>query len=127
MRPRMSWEEYFSGIAQAVAARAACPRASVGAVLVSQDDHRILSTGYNGAPAGQPDCMSHGCLMEDNHCQRALHAEVNAIAYAARHGISVKGSKLYLSGKDKPCRECMKVIVAAGVIWNNEEYLYRSC
>lgn len=113
---RPDWSSYFWKIAEAVAQRASCPRASVGAVLVSKDN-RILSTGYNGAPASYPDCLRVGCLMEDDHCQRALHAEVNAVAYAARHGVNIDGARLYLynSRGDGVCRECAKVLAAAGI------------
>lgn len=57
MRP--SWDEYFLGIARAVAARADCTRARHGAVIVK--DHRIISTGYNGAPRGAPGCLGGAC------------------------------------------------------------------
>lgn len=110
---RPTWEEYFYGIAAAVSLRATCPRASVGAVIVSEE-HRILSTGYNGAPPGEDHCLDVGCRIEDGRCQRALHAEVNAVAHAARHGVSIKGATLYVVGKDV-CRECAKVLAAAGL------------
>jgi dCMP deaminase len=114
-RVRPSWDEYFLSIAREVSSRASCPRASVGAVLVR--DSRILATGYNGAPSGEPHCLEQGCVMEDGHCQRALHAEVNAIAHAAAAGVSIKGSRLYLYDTNgrQPCRECSKVLTAAGV------------
>lgn len=110
---RPNWDEYFRAIAAVVATRASCPRASIGAVIVS-GENRILSTGYNGAPSGESHCITEGCQIEDGHCQRVLHAEVNAIAHAARAGISVEGAKIYVSGLP-PCRECMKVIKAAGL------------
>ena len=113
MSKRPSWDEYFFNIAREVSTRASCPRASVGAVIVS-NSHRILSTGYNGAPPGVDDCLLLGCDIVDNHCQRALHAEVNAIAHAANHGVSIKNSILYVYGKSI-CRECNKVVLAAGI------------
>ena len=113
---RPSWEEYFLAMARLVATRATCPRASIGAVLVR--DKRVIATGYNGAPAGEVHCLEDGCIMEDEHCQRVIHAEVNAIGQAAQHGISTTGATLYLAG-DKHitgvCRECNKVVVAAGI------------
>ncbi len=117
MRP--DWDEYFGGVAYVVSMRASCPRAKVGAVIVSSD-RRILGTGYNGAPSGEPDCLDDGCIMEDGHCQRALHAEVNAIGYAARHGVKVEGARIYIydtMGRP-PCRECAKVLRAAGVYYH---------
>ncbi len=107
------YDEYFFNIAREVSTRASCPRASVGAVVVS-NSYRILSTGYNGAPPGHNDCLSIGCDIVDNHCQRALHAEVNAIAHAAQHGVSIRNSTLYVYGKSV-CRECNKVVIAAGI------------
>ena len=115
---RPSWQQYFINIAEAVAMRASCPRASCGAVIVSTDN-RILSTGYNGSPKGQPSCYEVGCAVDADHCQTAIHAEVNAVAWAARKGISLEGSRLYLYS-DKyatPCRNCIKILTAAGVSW----------
>ena len=114
---RISKDEYFYEIAAVVALRATCPRRRVGAVLVSTDD-RVLTTGYNGALSGDPHCYDVGCEVVDNHCQRAIHAEVNAVAQAAMYGIPIKGARLYLyTGEDRipPCRECTKVLLAAGV------------
>lgn len=110
---RPTWDDYFLSIAWAVSLRASCPRASVGAVIVSADN-RILTTGYNGAPAGAPHCLDVGCDVVDDHCQRALHAEVNAVAWAARHGISLRDSRIYVYGRGV-CRECAKVLMATGV------------
>ena len=117
---RPSWIEYFVQIAGVVSTRSTCPRARCGAVITK--DHRILSTGYNGSPSGAPHCTDQGCLMEDGHCQRAIHAEVNAIGYAARHGIPIEESILYVyksnlveDTADGACRECMKVIRSAGI------------
>ena len=59
-----TWEQYFHGIAAAVSLRATCPRARVGAVIVSEE-HRILSTGYNGAPPGEDHCLDVGRRIED--------------------------------------------------------------
>lgn len=114
---RISKDEYFYEMGRVVVLRATCPRRKVGAVLVSTDD-RVLATGYNGAPVGMDHCTDVGCQVVDNHCQRAIHAEVNAVAQAAMYGIPIKGARLYLyTGEDRipPCRECMKVLLAAGV------------
>ena len=66
------------GVAKVVASRSTCPRASVGAVIVK--NKRILSTGYNGASSKEPHCAAVGCLMINNHCERTIHAETNAVA-----------------------------------------------
>jgi dCMP deaminase len=108
---RPSWDEYFMELAQVVAKRSTCNRRSVGAVLVR--DKRILTTGYNGSPPGQPHCTDDGCLMVDNHCVRAIHAEQNAIIQAALHGIDLRGSTCYVTSS--PCVHCSKMLIAAGI------------
>ena len=111
MDTRPSWDEYFMRIAREVATRATCLRRSVGAVIVR--DRRILSTGYNGSPPGQPHCYEVGCLMEDGRCIRTLHAEQNALIQAALHGVSTEGATLY--GTCRPCHVCARMIVGAGI------------
>lgn len=109
MRP--GWDEYFMQIAHTVATRATCPRASVGAVLVRE--HRILTTGYNGAPRGVAHCTEVGCTLENGHCMRAAHAEANAIVQAALHGVNVADSTAYCT--HQPCVNCSKLLISAGV------------
>jgi len=114
---RPDWHEYFINIAEQVAQRATCPRAQVGAVIVK--DHRIIATGYNGAPASEPHCLDEGCLMENGHCQRAIHAEVNAVCQAAKFGQSVDGAFLYYWDslkRPESCHNCTQVMKAAGII-----------
>jgi dCMP deaminase len=109
---RPSWDEYFMQIARDVSTRATCTRRSVGVVIVR--DKRILSTGYNGSPPGQPHCTEVGCLMEDGKCIRTLHAEQNALIQSALHGISTQGATLY--GTCRPCHVCARMIVGAGIV-----------
>jgi dCMP deaminase len=110
--PRPDWDAYFLTIARDVAARSTCPRRAVGAVLVRE--RRILTTGYNGAPRGAPHCTEVGCQLANGHCQRAVHAEMNAVVQAALHGVSTQGSTLYCTSQ--PCYSCAKVLVNAGVV-----------
>ncbi len=117
---RPNWKDYFLNIAKEVASRSTCPRASVGAVIVK--DNRILSTGYNGALSGEPHCTEVGCLMESNHCERTIHAETNAVAQAAKFGVSVDGATLYCwsirHSTGQPvdfCTKCSQVMKAAGI------------
>jgi dCMP deaminase len=110
MRP--SWDEYFMEIARTVATRATCPRASVGAVLVRE--HRILTTGYNGAPRGVAHCTEAGCIVVNDHCLRATHAEANAVVQGALHGVSVHGATAYCT--HQPCVNCSKLFISAGII-----------
>lgn len=109
---RPDWNEYFLQVATTVAQRASCLRRKCGAVFTR--DHRILATGYNGAPPGMPQCDEVGCEMENGHCVRCTHAETNAIATAARFGVSLEGSTLYIHG-GTPCYACAKVLLVAGV------------
>lgn len=108
---RPSWDEYFMELAQVVAKRSTCNRRSVGSVLVR--DKRILTTGYNGSPPGQPHCSDEGCLMVEGHCVRAIHAEQNAIIQGALHGIDLRGATCYVTSS--PCVHCSKMLIAAGV------------
>lgn len=117
---RPSWDEYFLAIAKVVASRASCPRARVGSVIIAPD-HGILSTGYDGRETGKPSCLEVGCRVEDNHCQLAIHSELNAVAWLAKHGTSIPiGSRIYIwssRGDKEPCRECKKVLKATGLEW----------
>ncbi len=109
---RPSWDAYFSAIARTVATRATCSRLAVGAVLVKRK--MILTTGYNGAPAGLRHCdHATGGDMIGGHCARSTHAEQNAIVQAARHGISIEGATMYCS--NNPCLTCAKLLINAGV------------
>lgn len=109
MRPGR--DEYFMGIAQAVAARATCKRRKVGAVLV-RDGH-IVSTGYNGAPEGLPHCLDGECEMLNGHCVRCVHAEENTLIQSGLEGNKTGGTTLYTVAS--PCRRCMSLIINARV------------
>ena len=118
---RKSWDEYFMDIAYDVATRSTCLRRHVGAVAVSADN-RILGTGYNGALAGTPHCDETGCLRqqlgipsgERQEICRAQHAEANVCNIAAKYGISLKGSTMYVT--TQPCVTCMKAMVTSGIV-----------
>lgn len=119
---RPSWNVYFMDIAKLVATRATCSRKHVGAVIVGED-RSILSTGYNGSMRFTPHCDDVGHLMEDGHCVRTVHAEANAIAQAARHGVTIAGSTIYTTAS--PCFQCFKLIVNAGICGIIYGELYR--
>lgn len=127
MSERPPWDSYFLDIARAVAARGDCRRAQHGAVIVK--DRRIVSTGYNGSHPGGPSCLAGQCPRgllsreqepgvslggagsnDYSNCV-ALHAEQNAIAYAARR--DTEGAVIYITGQ--PCDMCSKLIAAAGI------------
>jgi dCMP deaminase len=109
---RPDWDEYFIGIAKAVAARATCLRRKYGAVITK--DNIIVSTGYNGAPAGMKDCLEVGkCTRKElqiPHGERyelchSVHAEANAIIRASVD--ELRGATIYISGTDDRNRECV--------------------
>ena len=110
-RNRPTWNEYFMNIAHEVAQRSTCERAQVGAVIVREK--RILTTGYNGSPRGLPHCTEVGCLMDNEHCIRTLHAEQNAIIQAALHCVITEGATIYVT--HQPCFICAKTIINAGI------------
>lgn len=98
-------------IAHEVATRATCDRKHVGAVIVRE--RSILATGYNGSLRGLAHCDDEGHLMEDGHCVRTVHAEANAIVQAARNGVRIEGSTIYVTAS--PCWGCFRLIVNAGI------------
>jgi dCMP deaminase len=112
-------DEYFLKVAAVVAERSTCLRHHVGAVAVK--DKQILSTGYNGAPAGLHDCLELGCLRDEQHIPsgtrheicRAVHAEQNAIIQAALHGVSLEGATIYAT--HTPCVLCAKMLTNARI------------
>jgi len=120
MSERPSWHQYFLTITHQVAERSTCTRAKVGAVIVR--DKNILATGYNGSPAGLPHCTELGCLiytsrtptgeLEEN-CFRTIHAEINAIAQAAKNGASIRDADIYIT--HTPCIHCLKVLINTGI------------
>lgn len=108
---RPSWDHYFMRIAQDVALRSTCDRAKVGAVLVREK--HIISTGYNGSPAGLDHCDVVGHLMVEGHCVRTVHAEVNAIVQAAVFGLATKDAVCYVT--HFPCLNCSKTLINAKI------------
>ncbi len=120
MSERPSWDQYFLTITRQVAERSTCNRAKVGAVIVR--DKNILASGYNGAPAGLPHCTEVGCLIyqsktptgeNEENCYRTIHAEINAIAQAAKNGVSIRDADIYVT--HTPCIHCFKVLINTGI------------
>ena len=116
---RKSWKEYFMDITDIVATRSTCDRAMVGCVLVNKDN-RIISTGYNGSITNNPHCDNAGHTMRDGHCIATIHAEMNALLYCAKEGISVKDSTAYVT--HFPCLNCTKSLIQSGI----SEIYYRN-
>ncbi|MGO1470736.1 MAG: deoxycytidylate deaminase [Tissierella sp.] len=112
MSNRKSWKEYFMEITNLVASRSTCDRAFVGCLIVN-DDNRIVSTGYNGSVRKNPHCDDIGHKMRDGHCIATIHAEINALLYCAKEGISVKNCSAYVT--HFPCLNCTKALIQAGI------------
>lgn len=118
--PRPNLDEYFLEIASVVAKRSTCRRHHVGAVVVK--GRHILTTGYNGAPAGHRDCLELGCLRDElkipsgerTEICRGVHAEENAIIQGSLHGVSLEGATIYCT--HTPCRRCAKMLCNAKII-----------
>jgi dCMP deaminase len=113
MRP--SWDDYFMRIAYLAATRSQCHSRQVGAVIVRE--RHIIATGYNGVPSGIRPCKM--CKRKD--CQTgkgysvcpAVHAESNALAQAAKLGVSTLGATIYCT--TPPCKDCAGLIINAGL------------
>lgn len=109
---RIDRDEYLMKIASVVALRGTCPRARVGAVLAREG--RVISTGYNGSPSGTIHCEDEGCISNgEGRCIRTIHAELNCICFAAKHGTRTEGATLYIT--HAPCLDCAKAIINAGI------------
>lgn len=110
------FDNIYMNLAVDLAARSHCVRAQVGAVLTK--DTRIISIGYNGPPSGTHNCDEEwpdtGCARDSRgSCSLALHAEENAILYAARNGSKVEGGTLYTTLS--PCIACARLILSSGI------------
>ena len=117
------WDHRFMEMARLVSSWASCyrPERKIGAVIVR--DKRVMTTGYNGAPAGVRTCVERGeCLRSRlgiasgtrHEMCYAVHAEQNAIIQAAKLGVEIAGATLYCT--HQPCILCAKMIVNAGVV-----------
>ena len=109
-------DKNFLNIAKELSFASKCVSKQVGAVIVK--DGRILSTGYNGTPAGYQNCSDFwdGKYTKDHHDWSKtyeIHAEMNAIIWAARKGISIEGATIYVTLE--PCSECSKNLIASGI------------
>ncbi len=116
------WDKRFMDMTAFIGTWASCYKSErkMGCVIVR--DRRILTTGYNGAPSGIKSCVERGECMRQKHgipsgeqqqfCY-AVHAEQNAVAQAAKMGVSVEGATLYVT--HQPCSICARIIINAGI------------
>lgn len=137
---RPGWDEWLCDIAATVATRAACTRRGVGAVITRDEDHFIISTGYNGTPSGMKHCGEGGCPRGElayadlaansdystpgspGFCP-AMHAEANA---CARIGMKAIGASIHIT--DAPCPNCLKALVGSGIaraVWRGRDGVMR--
>lgn len=115
---RPDWNDYFADMAILASGRSTCNSSKVGAVIVK--DRRVVSTGYNGSLAGRQNCCDEPgrCVALErpgkkyDHCP-AVHAEANAVAQAALHGVPIRGASIYVTRR--PCLICAKLLAAAGI------------
>lgn len=145
---RLTWDQTHMTKAYVNSLRGTCPRLKVGCVFVK--DNRVISEGYNGAPSGFPHCEEIGCdlywyaepdantcfgydmgnridwVEAIKRCRRAIHAEKNGVGYAARNGIPLAGSSLYV-WPIGPCPGCALDLVTVGLaelIFPQKQYIY---
>ena len=121
---RASRESVNIRIAQIISERGTCRRLKVGAVITK--NNKIISTGYNGPPAGSTHCNEIICNTE-SPCKRALHAEENALISSNLDwydGNINRDKNLILYCTHQPCLECAKKIVkySIGVVYYINEY-----
>lgn len=119
---KQKWDKRFMELAKLVSTWSTCVRdgRNVGAVVVK--DKRIIATGYNGAPMGVESCESKGYCLRDKlsiasgtraELCYSTHAEQNAIVQAAKLGVSLEGTTIYVT--HRPCCICTKLIINAGI------------
>ena len=113
---RPDFDQVYMELAASLAKRSHCIRKHVGAVLAK--DSRVISIGYNGPPAGTHNCDEEfpesGCSLDErNQCSLAIHAEQNAILYAAKQKLDLKDATLYVTLS--PCIACARVIFTMGI------------
>lgn len=116
----ITWDEYFMAIAMVTAERSKDPSSQVGACIVDQDN-KIVSLGYNGAPIGYDDDKNmiwdrEGGFLDTKYAY-VCHSELNAILNSK---IPVNGCKMYVTLF--PCNECAKAIIQSGI----KEIIYLS-
>lgn len=135
---RIGLHQMFMNIAFEVSKRSTCARVNVGALIVK--NQRIISMGWNGSPAGKEHCSDYFYErfqqerdnysssityslwkdlkeFKDEHHEFAveneIHGEMNAILFAAKNGISIEGSDLYVTWS--PCIDCSKSLLQVGI------------
>ena len=104
---RIDYDTYFMSIALLISSRSPSKKLKVGSIIVN--NNRILSSGYNGFPEKTP----HVSIHRDNHEINTIHSEINSICDAAKRGININNSTIYIT--HYPCLNCTKSIISAGI------------
>jgi dCMP deaminase len=126
---KITFDDIYMELAQNLARKSHCVKIKVGAVLTQHT--RIISLGYNGPPAGTHNCDEEwpvaGCARDrKGGCSLAIHAEENAILYAAKNKVTIEGAVLYVTLS--PCLACARIIYTTGikkVLYLNSYALYK--
>lgn len=129
---RISKEDWYMEIAKVISLRSTCIRAHAGAIIIKDDV--VVSTGYSGSPRGKSNCCDSGICERDRlkikpgqnyELCESVHAEINAIINAARHGVNIEGGKMYIyferidGNKTKhggPCVMCKRALINVGIV-----------
>jgi len=115
INPISDKEYMLLAIAKVVATSSTCQRMRVGTVIAI--DNRVVSMGYNGSLGGMQHCTELAFRDATHHHEWArnyeMHAEANAIVFAARHGVKIEGATIFCT--HSPCLDCAKLIVQAGI------------
>lgn len=118
---RKRWDSYFHRVCKSVATKSPCLSIKTGAILVK--DRSIVATGFNGPARGVSHCDGETCPRriagfpsgEGLHLCPAGHAEANCLANAARLGVQVEGTELYMNRAQIPCKDCITLLINAGI------------
>lgn len=115
---RINREELLMEVAFLFAKRGSCGRAQVGCAFAIKG--RVIATGYNGPLPNFDHCHADICDLSRG-CEKSIHAEANAISFAAKEGIALQGSELYCT--HLPCKNCASLLIQAGI---TKVYFYHS-
>ena len=114
MQQNLTWDELFILQAALISQKSKDPSTKVGCVIVG-DDNAVLSMGFNGFPRGVEEDYDNRWNRPEKY-NWVEHAERNAIYNAARNGIKLAGTRLYLNYEPKPCADCARAIIQSGII-----------
>lgn len=118
----LNWINMFFEMCEVVSKKSKDPSTKVGCVITGSNNS-VISTGFNGFPIGVEDGLidlSNDKINKSKRYERpekyswTAHAEENAIAFAARNGVSTNGATLYVN-RMMPCTRCTRLIIQSGI------------